>query len=269
VFDPPPPTTPVVLFSSLCSWSVVVRACVAGCGGWGVRARPGGAGHRAGNLYNRPWAINTVIHSWATVACQIRSPAGPAARSAPAFPARPGNRCCPPWCSRPATHGGRYIAQHKLIVAMSACDIQVPSGASQRQGSECCAPRPHPSPIPHLPVPVSMQSYRTCDRSALQPPLGSMLCFCQLSACTAAAYCRRAEACTRISTAAPMSCWYFHQSFSSWTSLLRDRLASRYCCRGGGRRASSHAFSSWANFPGLRSASRYCCRDGSNRQKIC
>ena len=84
--------------------------------------------------------------------------------------------------------------------------------ASQRQGSQCCAPRSHPSPTPHLPVPVLMPSCHTCDRSALQPPLGSMLCFSQLSACTAAAYCRRAEACTRISTATPMSCWYFRQS---------------------------------------------------------
>lgn len=46
-----------------------------------------------------------------------------------------------------------------------------------------------PSSSPSQPGPVSS---RTSARSAVQPPWGSVLCFCQLTHCWAAAWCRLA-----------------------------------------------------------------------------
>ena len=95
-----------------------------------------------------------------------------------------------------------------------------------------CARRP----LPRQPAANPHATPLACARSALLPPLGCMLCRCQLRPCTAAAYCSFADAVARSSRAACVLVWKHSHACSRCASCGGVRWACRNCCTWGGSR---------------------------------
>jgi len=199
--------------------------------------------------YGRPMHVKLLL-SWLMHTSIDYPPAGPGGE--PLSPGAPetGRPCSQPWSRKPAQgsdwewpgavemlqvaplQGGQRCAKGHGATRFSA---NRPAPAARRAGRQAgfnqVAAPPHrrlgsEQPQPSCPPPL------TSARSAVLPPLGCVLCFCQLTHCWAAAWCRTAVDWARRCSAAWLPRTKRCQASCTWLSWCADRLASMYCCKG-------------------------------------